>query len=461
MDQWRFVFHLYFLLSVEICLIKAQEIKFFSDCVSNVGKYIDGSPYQTNLRTLQSTLSTNIGLYGFQNSSFGQEPDRAYAVTFCRADVDHDSCQKCVADSVPMLNGLCQGSKEAMGWFEQCMLRYSSRPLTGWLWTENRTCVWDYFNSTSPQLYSVAVRSLLDDLRPKAAAGGSLLKFAVGNATGPDSQSIYAVVQCTPELTEELCNTCLMAAFSQFSSCLNISKGGRIMYPNCYFRFESYVFYNETGVIDALSRDRQPPPLLKEGTNKISNRRKRMVIIIAVSVSSATLIILSVVVSVWLILARRRRKSLQKTDHGMDDVNFEEDTLQCDFETIKAATNDFAEENKLGQGGFGSVYKGKFANGEEIAVKRLSRDKGQGDIEFKNEVMLVAKLQHRNLVRMLGFAMEASERLLVYELLENSSLNHFLFETTIGLGKAIQDHRRGSTRTAIPSRRFKASNYSP
>ncbi|KAM5577306.1 hypothetical protein ABKV19_007916 [Rosa sericea] len=102
------------------------------------------------------------------------------------------------------------------------------------------------------------------------------------------------------------------------------------------------------------------------------------------------------------------------------------ESLQFDFGTIRVATDDFSEANKLGQGGFGSVYRGKLPNGEEIAVKRLSMDSGQGDLEFKNEVLLVAK--HRNLVRLLGFCLEGNERLLVYEYLPNASLDHIIFD---------------------------------
>ncbi|XP_076950011.1 cysteine-rich receptor-like protein kinase 10 [Bidens hawaiensis] len=145
--------------------------------------------------------------------------------------------------------------------------------------------------------------------------------------------------------------------------------------------------------------------------------------------------------------------------------------FQYDFSTVKAATNDFSEENKLGQGGFGAVYKGTFEDGNQVAVKRLARDSGQGDQEFKNEVLIVAKLQHRNLVRLLGFSIEGSERLLIYELLPNASLVQFIFDPTKrtlldwekryniikGIGKGLL-YLHEDSRLRIIHRDMKASN---
>ncbi|PKI51136.1 hypothetical protein CRG98_028423 [Punica granatum] len=99
-----------------------------------------------------------------------------------------------------------------------------------------------------------------------------------------------------------------------------------------------------------------------------------------------------------------------------------------DLAMIINATGNFSANNKLGEGGFGPVYKGTLADGQEIAVKRLSSSSGQGLKEFKNEVILIAKLQHRNLVKLLGCCIEGGEKMLVYEYMPNKSLDAFIFD---------------------------------
>ncbi|GKD28939.1 G-type lectin S-receptor-like serine/threonine-protein kinase [Tanacetum coccineum] len=104
------------------------------------------------------------------------------------------------------------------------------------------------------------------------------------------------------------------------------------------------------------------------------------------------------------------------------------DLLIFSFASIMAATNDFSPENKLGEGGFGPVYKGHLNDGQEIAIKRLSKTSGQGLVEFKNELILIAKLQHTNLVRVLGCCIYREEKMLIYEYMPNKSLDFFLFD---------------------------------
>ncbi|XP_042944116.1 G-type lectin S-receptor-like serine/threonine-protein kinase At1g11300 isoform X3 [Carya illinoinensis] len=125
-----------------------------------------------------------------------------------------------------------------------------------------------------------------------------------------------------------------------------------------------------------------------------------------------------------------RHQGFQCEENLVDNMN--QDKLQelpiFSLEELASATNNFHPSNKLGQGGFGPVYKGKLLHGQEIAVKRLARNSGQGLEEFKNEVIVISKLQHRNLVRLFGGCVEGEEKLLVYEYMPNKSLDTFLFE---------------------------------
>ncbi|PPR85332.1 hypothetical protein GOBAR_AA35358 [Gossypium barbadense] len=106
----------------------------------------------------------------------------------------------------------------------------------------------------------------------------------------------------------------------------------------------------------------------------------------------------------------------------IDETRRNGDLPYFDLGTIAAATNNFSFDNKLGQCGFGPVYKGVLLNGKEIAVKRLSNSSSQGLQEFKNEIVLIAKLQ------ILGCCVEGEEKMLIYEFLPNKSLDFIIFD---------------------------------
>ncbi|XP_060970943.1 G-type lectin S-receptor-like serine/threonine-protein kinase At1g61480 [Cannabis sativa] len=121
---------------------------------------------------------------------------------------------------------------------------------------------------------------------------------------------------------------------------------------------------------------------------------------------------------------------IESPTHNLQGAKQQDPSELCIFEldSVLVATNHFNIRNKLGQGGFGSVYKGRLQDGRDIAVKRLSSSSGQGIEELKNEMILISKLQHRNLVKLLGCCIEEEEKLLVYEFMPNRSLDTFIFD---------------------------------
>ncbi|KAJ3670292.1 hypothetical protein LUZ60_010616 [Juncus effusus] len=164
-------------------------------------------------------------------------------------------------------------------------------------------------------------------------------------------------------------------------------------------------------------------------TNHITDsgvkNHKRLIIIIAIVVPIIAVLLLVLVIG--LFFWRRRCKSHNFTSRTTPSINAKEDVRAFEFNTLRDATNDFSELNKLGEGQFGPVYKGILDNGEEIAVKRLSRNSNQGIEQLRNEVNFLARLRHVNLVKLLGFCIQKKEMLLCYEYLPNGSLDQILF----------------------------------
>ncbi|KAI3962707.1 hypothetical protein MKW92_012921 [Papaver armeniacum] len=160
-----------------------------------------------------------------------------------------------------------------------------------------------------------------------------------------------------------------------------------------------------------------------ESINKAMKEKRRLMMKVLLSVGSAVLFFSF---AIFLIIWKTRRPGGVL---NADERKKEELELPLfDLSTLETSTNNFSHTNKIGEGGYGPVYKGKTSEGQEIAVKRLSKDSGQGNAEFKNEVILIAKLQHRNLVKLLGCCIQGEEKILIYEYMPNASLDYFIFD---------------------------------
>ncbi|KAK2441578.1 G-type lectin S-receptor serine/threonine-protein kinase [Trifolium repens] len=159
-----------------------------------------------------------------------------------------------------------------------------------------------------------------------------------------------------------------------------------------------------------------------------NEQRKKIVLVVPITVSVVLVMLLAF--TYISITKAKNKKKLKKTRSEEKEENIHEDFELpiFDLPTILKATNNFSFDNKLGEGGFGPVYKGILLDAQEIAVKRLSKSSGQGLKEFKNEVILCAKLQHRNLVKVIGCCIEGEEKMLIYEYMPNKSLDSFLFD---------------------------------
>ncbi|KAM3390169.1 hypothetical protein ACQJBY_012006 [Aegilops geniculata] len=188
-------------------------------------------------------------------------------------------------------------------------------------------------------------------------------------------------------------------------------------------------------IVDVRYVDKGQELYVRLAKSELAANKKRGSMLKILLPVAACLLVLMFIFLVWICKFRgmRHKRDIQaKTILG--DENIELPFVS--FRDIVTATNDFSKENMLGQGGFGKVYKGMLEDDTEVAIKRLSKSSGQGVEEFRNEVVLIAKLQHRNLVRLLGYCIHGDERLLIYEYLTNKSLDIFIFD---GASKYVLD----------------------
>ncbi|KAH0649651.1 hypothetical protein KY290_030546 [Solanum tuberosum] len=162
--------------------------------------------------------------------------------------------------------------------------------------------------------------------------------------------------------------------------------------------------------------------LSKEASDVEEEDQRRLLAILLPTIT-ITIIVIS---SILCILKKKTVRS-----EGIEELNervIGRNLKVFSFDQIKEATNNFSIKNKIGEGGYGLVYKGRLSDEQEIAVKRLSEYSKQGVEEFQNEVSLASKLQHVNVLQLQGFCIEKEEKILIYEYMSNRSLDFYLYD---------------------------------
>ncbi|KAL9670211.1 hypothetical protein QQ045_007762 [Rhodiola kirilowii] len=385
--------------------------------------------YQINVnRLLFEQFSENGATSLFYNTTQGEYPNQVHGLFLCRGDVSAADCKSCVYEAAQeILIRRCARRKDAMIWFEGCFIRYANTSFVSTMDRHPEHYIWDERNvSESRATFDLAVTNMFRNLTELATSNTSPRNYATTEVTVSGSLRVYGLVQCTQDISGSDCKSCLDVPISSMFSSVQGKEGGRYLSPSCNLRYDIFSF---------TSRN-VPSPDDSGG----SKGGKTLRVAVGVSVSAGLLLVLAFS---YLLYLRRRKKSKGGTSQEAilgrslhDESSFSVTQRQSlelplmSFNLISNATQQFSEENKLGEGGFGPVYKGTLPNGEEIAVKRHVRTSDQGLQEYENEVSLIANLQHRNLVKLLGCCLEGKELLLIYEYMPNKSLDIVLSDPT-------------------------------
>ncbi|XP_071904765.1 cysteine-rich receptor-like protein kinase 25 [Coffea arabica] len=416
--------------TIEYCCSTSSDTSPWNYLDSYCGNitYNSGSTYRTNLNFLLDTLSSHASRTdnnGFYNFSTGDDAsNKVYGVFLCRGDVNTDVCKECVADAHIRLLDECPNQTAAIVWYDECLLRFSDQTIFSKADLGENLTRCNPFDVPGPDWdkFKMVLINLLHNAADEAANHTLGKKFAVqeGNYS-TDQKRLYTLTQCTPDLSPYDCKRCLTEAIMVVPACCSKKQGGRVIYPSCNLRYEVSVFYDTVSSASPNSPG-GPPPNSTEGKGRSPPRAAFSIAVPLIGVA----VVLFVMALVFL--KRRLRKSYVAMAPETIAEILTAESLQYSLTEIQIATNNFSVDNKIGEGGFGRVYKGVLGNGQEVAVKRLSRSSVQGAEEFKNEIVVVAKLQHRNLVRLLGFCLEGEEKILIYEFVANKSLDYFLFD---------------------------------
>uniref|UniRef100_A0A0E0KXZ9 Cysteine-rich receptor-like protein kinase 2 n=1 Tax=Oryza punctata TaxID=4537 RepID=A0A0E0KXZ9_ORYPU len=356
----------------------------------------------------------NVTRSGFGAAASGEGADTVYGLGQCMGYLSPTDCQLCYAQSRVKLPH-CLPATGGRIYLDGCFLRFGADNFTAVATDTSDTAVCSNATVSSPA-FAATSAALLRNVT--AAAPGSRDYYYSASSSSSSSSAlpsgaprVYAAAQCWRSLNASTCAACVASARDRVvGRCLPRAAEGYGLNAGCVVRYSTQPFYLPANAAAAA------------GTST-----RHIIIVVIASVFSALAVIGMALV--WAKMRNRRSDHHDDMDGSSEIIRtIAASHLSFKYEELRKATDDFNQINKLGQGGYGSVYKGVLLDGREIAIKRLFFNTRQWADQFFNEVRLVSQVQHKNLVKLLGCSIEGPESLLVYEYLCNTSLDHYLFD---------------------------------
>ncbi|KAL3355134.1 hypothetical protein AABB24_019296, partial [Solanum stoloniferum] len=372
----------------------------------------------TNLPDFFKRLNESFGDLRNQLSKhdkrFATTQQSVYAMVICRKYMSKADCVSCFDTAVSRIT-TCAGANGARVAYDGCFLRYESnnfyREATSPANAEfcgNRT-------AHRPHALNLVALELLNDL---SMATPRIRGFSAAMKRKEAGVTVYGVAQCAETITASDCQDCLTVAYTNIKGCLPKHAEGRAFDGACFMRYSNRDFFPDNQITDIR-------PLLGGGGS--SNKKK---VIVGGVVGGVGFLMIVLAVFLWYRLSRKPQAAERGNILGATELR---GPVNYRFKDLKNSTKDFNESNKLGEGGFGDVYKGTLKNGHVVAVKKLAMVSSRAKADFDTEVRLISNVHHRNLIRLLGCSNNGAELVLVYEYMANGSLERYLYGDKHGM----------------------------
>ncbi|XP_076907363.1 cysteine-rich receptor-like protein kinase 2 [Bidens hawaiensis] len=356
---------------------------------------------------IRRQLSSNGVFYARAQSL--SEGDSVFGLAQCRNYLSAAQCVACVDAGVSELNSCITGNG-AYTFFDNCFVRYANYDN----FYNDPNVVEDAGigplglcgNQSASQpttTFTQDVGGMLSNIKDATPKTSNFYVASTTQITS-DNATVYAIAQCVENINKGICQTCIDMAYSGLFNCLPRTEA-RFISMGCFARYSVTPFFSDNQTTYIAS-------YLKGNSSKVP--------VIAGAAGGVGLLII-LIVSCLLFL---RWKKSKKTEEDAPELK---GAINYNYKDLQLATNNFSEENLLGKGGFGEVFKAIFEDNEIVAVKKIKVGYAKAKEEFENEVKLVSNVHHRNLLRLLGWSSEESNLLLVLEYMPNGSLDRFLW----------------------------------